>query len=56
MAESSLNITYIPTAKPSGEELEKRLGTKHLYLPLSAASLSAEKSGVFTPSWVQSLL
>lgn len=34
MAESSLNITYIPTAKPSGEELEKRLGTKHLYLPL----------------------
>ena len=34
MGESSLNITYIPTAKPSGEELEKRLGTKHLYLPL----------------------
>ena len=29
-----MNITYIPTAKPSGEELEKRLGTKHLYLPL----------------------
>lgn len=34
MAESSLNITYIPAAKPAGEELERRLGTKHLYLPL----------------------
>lgn len=34
MAESSLNITYIPTAKGAGDELERRLGTKHLYLPL----------------------
>ena len=44
MAESSLNITYIPTAKPSGEELEKRLGTKHLYLPLCYGYDEIEKN------------
>lgn len=35
MAESVLNITYIPAARFAGDELEKRLGTKHLYLPVS---------------------
>lgn len=35
MAESSLNISYNPAAKAGGDELEKRLGQKHLYLPLS---------------------
>ncbi len=35
MAESAVNITYLPTAFNAGEELEKRLGAKHLYLPNS---------------------
>lgn len=35
MAESIVNITYQPAAKPGGEELEKRLLQRHLYLPLS---------------------
>jgi hypothetical protein len=35
MAESSLNITYLPSARLGGDTLEKRLGQKHLYLPLS---------------------
>lgn len=35
IAKSSLNITYIPAAKSAGDELEKRFGTKHLYIPLS---------------------
>ena len=35
MAESAVNITYIPAATAAGEELERRLGQKHLYLPLS---------------------
>lgn len=35
MAESAVNITYIPAASFAGEELEHRLGQKHLYLPLS---------------------
>jgi hypothetical protein len=35
MAESAINITTIPTAITSGEELEHKLGQKHLYLPLS---------------------
>lgn len=34
MAESSINISYNPVAKAGGETLEKRLGQKHLYLPL----------------------
>jgi nitrogenase molybdenum-iron protein alpha/beta subunit len=35
MAQSAVNITYIPTAKTAGEVLERRLGAKHLYLPAS---------------------
>lgn len=34
MAESSVNISYNPGAKAGGDELERRLGQKHLYLPL----------------------
>ena len=34
-AKSSLEITYLPTAAASGDALEKRLGRRHLYLPLS---------------------
>ncbi len=33
MAESAFNITTRPTGKAGGEELSKRLGTKHIYLP-----------------------
>lgn len=35
MAQSSLNITYIPTALLAGDTLESRLGARHLYLPNS---------------------
>ena len=35
MAESSIYISYYPAAKAGGEELAKRLGGKHLYLPYS---------------------
>lgn len=35
MSESAANISYYPPAKPAGDALEKRLGQKHLYLPLS---------------------
>jgi len=35
MAESSLYISYYPAAKAGGNELEKRLGGKHLYLSYS---------------------
>lgn len=35
MARSSLNITVIPEALPAAEELEQRLGQRHLYLPVS---------------------
>jgi len=35
MAESAVNITYLPNAKPAGDSLERRLGIKHLYLPVS---------------------
>ncbi|PJI10437.1 MULTISPECIES: nitrogenase component 1 [Clostridium] len=34
MAESAVNISYNPVAKAGGDELERRLGQKHLYLPL----------------------
>lgn len=34
MAESAVNISYNPIAKAGGDVLEKRLGQKHLYLPL----------------------
>ena len=35
MAESALNLTYLPVGKRAGETLAKRLGTKHLHLPVS---------------------
>ena len=35
MAKASLDVTMIPSAKPAGEELERRLGQRHLYLPVS---------------------
>ena len=35
MAESALNISTCPAARAGGEALEKRLGQKHLSLPLS---------------------
>ena len=35
MAKSQLEITFLPTAAASGDALEKRLGRRHLYLPLS---------------------
>ena len=35
MAESAVNITYLPAAFAAGEELRRRLGQDHLYLPLS---------------------
>lgn len=35
MAKASYNITYQPAAKAGGEALKKRLGQKHLYLPMS---------------------
>jgi len=59
MAKSTLEITYLPTAKASGDALEKRLGRKHLYLPLSydfdeiernLASL-ADALGIAAPDW-----
>ncbi len=34
MSESGLNITYIPTAKMSGERLASRFGSEHLHLPV----------------------
>ena len=35
MAGSAVNLTCLPAAAAAGEELERRLGQKHLYLPLS---------------------
>lgn len=35
MAGSSVNISYAPAAMAGGEELKKRLGQEHMYLPLS---------------------
>ena len=35
MASSQVNITVIPEAKPAGEDLEQRLGQKHIYMPVS---------------------
>ena len=34
MAESCLNISYIPTGRLAGEILQERLGTPHLHLPV----------------------
>lgn len=33
MSESGLNITYLPTARTSGERLASRFGCEHLHLP-----------------------
>ena len=35
IAENALNITYMPTAYLSGEQLKERFGAEHLYLPNS---------------------
>ena len=59
MAKSQLEITYLPTAKASGDALEKRLGRKHLYLPLSYdfdeiernLGILADALGVPAPDW-----
>lgn len=34
MEESAVNITVLPNARAAGDELARRLGQKHLYLPL----------------------
>ncbi|MBR0457656.1 MAG: hypothetical protein IJJ26_00325 [Victivallales bacterium] len=34
MASSAWNLTFLPVAIPAGEELQERLGQKHLHLPL----------------------
>ncbi|MEE5992734.1 MAG: nitrogenase component 1 [Oscillospiraceae bacterium] len=35
MAESSLNISYLPLAYTAGEYMKERFGSEHLYLPMS---------------------
>lgn len=44
MAESFINISYLPVAKAGGEELQKRLGQQHLYLPLCYGYEEIEKN------------
>lgn len=59
MAKSQLEITYLPTAAASGDALEKRLGRRHLYLPLSYDSDEIERNlarltdalGIAAPDW-----
>ena len=59
MAKSTLEITYLPTAAASGDALEKRLGRKHLYLPLSYDLDEIERNlnrladalGIAAPDW-----
>ena len=61
MAKSSLEITYLPTAAAAGDALERRLGRKHLYLPLSydfdeiARNLAklADALGIAAPDWTE---
>ena len=61
MAKSALNITYLPTAAASGDALEKRLGRKHLYLPLSYdfdeiernLNCLADALGIAAPDWTE---
>ena len=61
MAKSTLEITYLPTAAAAGDALERRLGRKHLYLPLSydfdeidrnLAKL-ADALGTVAPDWTE---
>ena len=61
MAKSTLEITYLPTAAAAGDALERRLGRKHLYLPLSydfdeidrnLAKL-ADALGIDAPDWTE---
>jgi hypothetical protein len=59
MARSALNITYMPSAAAAGDELEKRLGRKHLKLTasfdageiISQLGLLADALGVPGRSW-----
>lgn len=44
MAESVLNISYNPASRAGGDELEKRLGQKHIYLPLCFGYREIEKN------------
>ena len=61
MAKSVLEITYLPAAAAAGDALERRLGRKHLYLPLSydfdeidrnLAKL-ADALGTVAPDWTE---
>lgn len=59
MAGSFLNLTYIPAAKASGDNLTERFGQRHLYLPLSYSyaeieqnyALLAEALGISVPDF-----
>ena len=61
MAKSALEITYLPTAKASGDTLETRLGRTHLYLPLSYdfdeiernLNILADALGIAAPDWTE---